>query len=524
MSLSRRLATVLILAALFAAGAAHAQPSPAPTSSAQTTTAQTTKVTFVLVNDIYIMGDQAMPDGRRRGGFARLAAVVKAERARAKADGGHVIVAHAGDTLSPSLMSGLDRGEHIIALSNMIGFGIFVPGNHEFDFGKDVFFKRMSEATFPLYCANLRLADGQPVPNFRDRSIITLDGVRIGLTGTTYDDTPRASSPGDLKFGPTVATTKEQAGLLRREGADFVLAVTHASREQDYEMFATRTVDLILSGHDHDLFINFDERNAMVESSYDAHTVTAIDVTISVKEQDGKRVATWWPQFRPIDTATVTPDPEVAAVVAQYQAEFTREMEVALGKTAVELDARNATVRTQEAAIGNLIADAMRITSNSDIAIMNGGGIRSGRVYPPGSEITRKDVLAELPFDNRIVTMEITGKAIKAAIENGLSLLPHAAGRFPQVSGLTVEADVKRPPGDRVTSIRVGNEPLDDAKDYKVATNDFLSRGGDGYSMFEHASRLLPDPDAPLLANEVMVYIRDLGIVKTGVQGRIVVK
>src|SRR3954464_824476 len=78
--------------------------------------AQTTKVTFLLVNDIYQMGDQEMADGKRRGGFARLAAIVKAERAK----GGHVIFAHGGDTISPSLMSGVDRGASIIALTNMV--------------------------------------------------------------------------------------------------------------------------------------------------------------------------------------------------------------------------------------------------------------------------------------------------------------------------------------------------------------------------------------------------------------------
>ena len=109
---------------------------------------------------------------------------------------------------------------------------------------------------------------------------------------------------------------KEQAEALRREGADFVVAVVACRREQDYAIFATRTVDLLLSGHDHDLFINFDGRNAMVEFSYDAHYVTAIDVAIDVKEEDGRRVVSWWPQFRIIDTATVTPDPQVAAVVA----------------------------------------------------------------------------------------------------------------------------------------------------------------------------------------------------------------
>src|SRR5262249_20037389 len=86
--------------------------------------AHTARVTFILVNDIYLMADQMMPDGQRRGGFARLAAVVKAERAK----GGNVIFAHAGDTLSPSLMSGLDRGARIVTLTNLIAPDIFAPG------------------------------------------------------------------------------------------------------------------------------------------------------------------------------------------------------------------------------------------------------------------------------------------------------------------------------------------------------------------------------------------------------------
>src|SRR6266853_1228125 len=164
----RRLAAALLIAfaAILSAGGAFAE---------------TTRVTFLLVNDIYQMGDKAMADGQRRGGFARLAAIVKAERAK----GGHVIFAHAGDTLSPSLMSGIDRGAHIMTLTNLIPPDIFVPGNHEFDFGKDGFFKRMGEAKFPLYAANLRGPDGAPLPHFKDRSVVTFDGVRIGLTGAT---------------------------------------------------------------------------------------------------------------------------------------------------------------------------------------------------------------------------------------------------------------------------------------------------------------------------------------------------
>ncbi len=505
MSIIRRLtAAALTIAILFVASAR----------------AETTRVTFILVNDIYLMADQMMPDGQRRGGFARLAAVVKAERAK----GGHVIFAHAGDTLSPSLMSGIDRGAHIMTLTNLVPPEIFAPGNHEFDFGKAIFFQRMAEAKFPLYAANLRGPDGAPLPNFKDRSIVTIDGVRIGLTGATYDDSARASSPGDLKFLPTVATMQGQAETLRREGADFVVAVIHAAREQSYEILGTRTVDLILSGHTHDLFINYDGRTAIVESNYDAHYVTAIDVAIEVKERSGRRVTTWWPQFRVIDTAAVTPDPEVAAVVAKFENELSKRIDTPIGTTAIELDSRVATVRRQEAAIGDLIADAMRASTHADAAVMNGGGIRGGKVYAPGTTITRRDILAELPFGNRVVTIEISGGDLKRALENGLSQLPNPSGRFPQVSGLTIEADARRPAGNRIVSIKVGDAPLDEGKIYRVATNDFLTQGGDGYVTFRDAKPLLPASDSPLLSNDVISYLVNLGTVRTGVQGRIVLK
>lgn len=507
MPLSRRLAAVLLLLACLS-GAASAQ---GPLS---------TRVTFVLVNDNYLMSEQRGADGRLRGGFARLSAVVKAERAK----GGHVVFAHAGDTFSPSLMSGFDRGAHIVALTNLIRPDIFAPGNHEFDFGKAVFLQRLAESRFPYYAANLRGPDGAPLPGIRDRTILAFDGVRIGLTGVTYDDTPRTSSPEDLTFLPTVATARAQAEALRREGADFVVAVAHADRRQDLALLATGAVDLILSGHDHDLYFSFDESRALVESSYDAHYVTAIDADITVTERAGRRETKWWPQVRVIDTATVTPDPEVAAAVARFEQEFSREMDVALGTTAVELDSRSATVRTREAAIGNLIADAMRTSARADAAVMNGGGIRAGRIYPPGTSITRRDVLAELPFSNRMVVIEIAGRALRQSLENGLAQLPDAGGRFPQVSGLTVTADPARPPGARITAMTVAGAPLDETRIYRVAVNDFLARGGDNYTDFRDAKRITPDNDAPLLANEVMIHLRRTGTVTTGVEGRIVLR
>ena len=229
---------------------------------------------------------------------------------------------------------------------------------------------------------------------------------------------------------------------------------------------------------------------------------------------------TWWPQFRVIDTAVVTPDPEMADVVAKYEADLGRHLDTPIGTTAVELDSRNTTVRSRETAIGALVADAMRWSAQTEAAITNGGGIRGGKVYPPGAILTRRDVLAELPFGNRLVTLSVSGAVLMAAIENGLSKLPSPSGRFPQVSGLTIEADVSRPPGSRVISVKVGDAPLDPARTYTLATNDFMARGGDDYVMFRDIEPVLPVADSPTLAYEVIDYIVSVGTVTDGGGGK----
>ena len=469
------------------------------------------------MNDIYQMNDAKGADGKLRGGFARVAAVVKAERTK----NAHVLLAHGGDTLSPSLMSAIDHGAHIVALTNMIKPDIFAPGNHEFDEGTENFTTRMTEATFPIYAANLRNGDGSALPFVKDDSILDIDGVKIGITGAAFDKTLEVTSATGVKFSPTVETMIAEGKKLRNDGADFVVDVLHAQRGDSLLLQAKRAADLILTGHTHDMFVAYDEVSAIVESSNDGKYVTAIDVDISVTTKDGKRKTVWWPQFRVIDTADVTPDPDVAAKVADYQKQLDAQMDVAIGTTTNELDSRSSTVRTGEAAIGNLIADAMRATMKSDIAIMNGGGIRAGKVYAAGTSLSRKDILAEMPFGNRLALVSITGANLKAAIEHGIEKLPESNGRFPQISGFTFSYDVSKPAGARVTEMKVGDAALDLTKNYTLAINDFNAKGGDGYTMFESAQRvMLDDDDAPPLADAVMAYVQKLGTVTIAADGR----
>jgi 5'-nucleotidase / UDP-sugar diphosphatase len=240
-----------------------------------------------------------------------------------------------------------------------------------------------------------------------------------------------------------------------------------------------------------------------------------------VREDGAKRTTTWWPQFRVIDTASVTPDGEVAAAVAAYEKALIDKMGETIGTTAVALDSATSTVRTREAAIGNLFADAMRERMHADAAVMNGGGIRAGKTYEPGASISQGDILGELPFNNRVIVVEIAGGALKRAMENGLSMLPAPAGRFPHVSGMRVAFDLSRDGGNRVTSMSVGGAPLEENRIYRVAVVDFLARGGDDYTMFRDALHVTPDNDAPMLVNEVVEYLRKLGTVRTGVEGRV---
>ena len=471
-------------------------------------------LTLLLVNDVYLMGEV---DGR--GGFARLNAIVKAERAR----GVPVLYVHAGDTLSPSLMSGFDKGAHIVDLLNLAAPDVFVPGNHEFDFGPETFLERMRAAAFPCFAANLRDGAGGAIPGIRDRTILTLGGVRVGIVGIALASTPEKSQSGDLRFGPEIGTLADQAQALRFEGADIVVAVTHTARETDLAMLAAGHADIVLSGHDHDLVVHYDGRRILAESSSDAYYVTAIDLSATVSITAGSRSVAWRPSFRIHDTSAVAPDPETLALVRRLDADLSRRLDVPVGATARPLDSRIVAVRAREASFGSLVADALREAMQAEIAVMNGGGIRGNRLYPAGTVLTRRDILTELPFGNTLVAVAITGAQVRALLESGLRELGRPSGRFVQVSGLTVRVDPDAPAGARIVSVQVGDVPLDEARTYRVASNNFLYEGGNGYGMLAQGRTLVGATDGGLVANAVIDYVARHAPITIGEGERILV-
>lgn len=479
--------------------------------------AEKVNLTFLLTSDLYNF--DASKEGR--GGFARLNAVVKAERAK----GGNVVYVNPGDMISPSLLSGFDKGAHMVALTNLAPPDFFVPGNHEFDFGPDIFRARMKELKTTLLAANMTMADGKLPEGFAATAVKEIGGIKVGFVGLTADDTPEVASPGpDYKFMPSVETGITAANELRKAGAELVVGVVQTDRVQDQHLMDSHAFDLLLSGDDHNLAVAYDGRTALAESMTEAIYITAVDLSVDVQEKDGKRSLTWFPNFRVIDSASVTPDPDTQAEVDKYNGELSKQLDVAVGTTTTPLDSRKASVRTQETAIGNLIADASRDSVKADIAITNGGGIRGNKEYPAGTALTRRDIFTELPFGNKSVKLEVTGQMVWDGLESGFSQVENGAGRFPQVSGLVIEADFTKPAGSRVISVMVNGKPLDKAATYTLATNDYMAGGGDGYVAFKSGKVLLDALSAKLLATEVMDYITAHKTVAPAIEGRIKAK
>jgi len=156
-----------------------------------------------------------------------------------------------------------------------------------------------------------------------------------------------------------------------------------------------------------------------------------------------------------------------------------------IGEALVDLDGTRPNVRIKETNLGDYIADWMKEIAGADITITNGGGIRASI---PKGPISVGTIYTVLPFDNYILLLELKGSDIIAALENGFSQVEAQAGRFPQISGIRVKVDLSKKPGSRVVDVKLADgTPLDPNKVYKVATNDFMAAGGDGYTVFKNA-------------------------------------
>jgi 2',3'-cyclic-nucleotide 2'-phosphodiesterase (5'-nucleotidase family) len=298
--------------------------------------------------------------------------------------------------------------------------------------------------------------------------------------------------------------------------------LAHLDFVEDMELFQSGIVDILLSGQDHYYIFQDNGKSLWMDSGEDADKVGIVDVHMKSYMKRGKKRFNWEADMRFVDTKHIPEDEAIAAKVQSYEEYLSKKLDIEIGKTSTELDSRKKIVRTEEAAIGNLIADAMRDGVDADIGMANGGGIRAKKIYAPGTMITRRDILSELPFGNVVVKLELTGAQIWEALENGVSQIESNAGRFPQVSGVSFIYNPKAKAGSRIISAKVGGRSLDKGRGYTVATSDYAAGGGDGYSVFKKGKVIINASNATLMASMVMDYIKAKGSVSPKVEGRIV--
>jgi 5'-nucleotidase len=467
-------------------------------------------VTLLQINDAYVLDPV---DGGRRGGMARLATLVK----RARAANPNTIFAHAGDAISPSPMSTILRGEQMIAVLNAVGLDVATFGNHEFDFGPEVLRRRMAESRFAWVSANvIERATGAPFGGAARERVVALGPVRVGLFGLTTAETASTSAAGPtIDFTEPIAAGRAAALALRRAGAHLVVGVTHQHMRADRALAASADVDVVLGGHEHDPLVAEEGKALITKGGSDARYLVQVDIWL---RPDGALVERSW-TFQEV-SARVPEDPDVAAVVRRYAERLNRELDTVVGRTAEPLEARRMALRTRESNLADFITDAMRARLQADVALLNGGGIRTDRVVPAGP-LTKGDVHALLPFSNAVMKLAVSGERLRETLEQGLAGLERGGGGYLQVSGLRVTYDPQRPVGQRLVTMEIDGTPLDPARIYTLAVVDYVAGGGDGITALRDARVLVDAVSGPQLADVVLDAIVSSGTISPKIDGRL---
>jgi hypothetical protein len=288
------------------------------------------------------------------------------------------------------------------------------------------------------------------------------------------------SLPPNLIYKSASETANELVPLLRAQGAQIVIALTHAREPSDIKL-AQKTrpglIDLILGGHDHFYSHQIVNNVHILRSGTDFKQLSYIEARRKTNSQYG-----WdFDIIRRDIVRAIAEDEATIKVVDKLTSNLKSKLEKPIGYTAVPLDGRFTTVRTRESNLGNFICDLKRHYYSTDCALMASGTIRGDQIYPPGV-LLLKDILNCFPFEDPVVVLRVKGCALLAALENSISLAPALEGRFPQVSNIQFKYDPSLASGSRILWTRIGNEPLDLEKEYTMATRGYMGRGKDGYT------------------------------------------
>ncbi|OJD29792.1 5-nucleotidase [Diplodia corticola] len=434
-------------------------------------------------NDVYhVEPSSAEPVG----GYARFKTLCNHYRSDPSFAGqSELLTFFSGDAFNPSLESSVTKGSHMVPVLNGIGTDCACVGNHDLDFGVRQYRHLTGQCNFPWLLANVldpALGENESLGNAPKTTMMTSsNGIKIGIIGLAereWLDTIN-SLPPDIIYKSASETAKELVPSLREQGAEIVIVISHQREPNDNklaEKLPEGLVDIVLGGHDH--YYNHSLINGchVLRSGSDFKQLSYIEAW---RKQDGSNK--WDFNIIRRDVVSQIPqDPESVKLIQSLTAKLKAKLDKPIGYTVSPLDARFTTVRTKESNMGNFVCDLMRFTYNGDCALMASGTIRGDQIYPPGL-LRVKDIMNCFPFEDPIVVIKVTGKAVVEALENAVSKYPALEGRFPQVSNIEFEFDPQQPEGSRVNWTKIGGDPVDLEKEYVMVTRGYMARGRDGY-------------------------------------------
>ncbi len=402
-------------------------------------------------------------------------------------------------------------------------------GNHEFDYGKQELLRQLiggnhangpyledswQGARYPTVSSNV-IDQSTDQPLLPPYAIYHAGGVRIGVIGAALKETPTIVSPSGvagLRFIDEAAAINRSVAELRSQGVYAIVVALHQGGQQTSYNGPTNAeadtvvgpvvdiikrlddeVDVVISGHAHGftnaLLPNANGKPILVTQAFSAGTAYAdIELQVSrrsrdVVEKSAAILTTWGDQG-----AGLTPDPQVAALVAQADARVEPLVARVVGL------AQGALTRSEtpagESALGNLIADAQRVATNAQISFMNPGGIRADL---DSGEVTWGELFAIQPFANDLVSMDLSGAQIKTLLEQ--QWIGQSYPRLLKPSGIQYSWAASRPEGNRVIEMRDASGALiNPAATYRVTVNSFLAGGGDNFSILTEGTNRIVGP------------------------------
>lgn len=484
-------------------------------------------ITILYTNDFHSAFEPIpaywLPGSPRLGGAAHLGALIERERAVARTS----FLFDSGDMFTGTI-SAMTSGEALMEMMTLLRYDAMGVGNHEFDYGWRLFDRAMTRVPFPVLCCNVRHR-GSGIRFARPYTIVERNGARLGVIGVMGMNAARytimPSKVAELEFTDPVEETRLCVAELRGS-VDLVVVLGHqglpgpmqTDAENDPEVQRSmdedvrfcgdvRGIDVYIAAHSHrglEQPIVHSETGTILTQTYGYGTRLG-RLRLSVRDRKVVRQET---ELLKVWSDRLPPHEAVLRRMAHFRAELAPRIGPAFGRTSARITRKY----NRESPLGGLIADAMRERAGSDAALTNAGGLRADL---PEGPIDKAHVLDAFPFLNTSVTLALSGRDLKEALEQGFSL---KAGMV-QVSGLRAEFDLRRPVGARLVRLQMAGEPVSDNRIYRVTVNSFMAEGGDGYVSLKRGSRVKEDP---LLSEVLMDYVKQKQVIHPPQSGRLV--